>query len=354
MNPLPDLSGHLLLVTPTEAEFHADQPASALGVILDARSCLCTRVDSPVEALRCLRKEPPIDLVIIIPGASFQTSTDLCRNIKLDVRSAFVPVVFVLPAEAVDRRLDLFRAGADDCIQLPASAQVIKLCLLKAIRAKHATDSLEDANAVITALAMAIEGRDPYTCGHVERVATYSVEIGKRLGVDAQALAALRRGGVVHDIGKVAVPDHILNKPGKLTDVEMAIIQRHPIVGHDILRPLRTFRDLAPIIRWHHERPNGTGYPDGLKGDDLPLLPRIVAVADCFDAISTNRPYRPALPIPECRSILSRGAENGDLDGQAVATLLGILEQGPALVGSIEAESGTAAPSAVTIAPNPA
>ena len=132
---------------------------------------------------------------------------------------------------------------------------------------------------------------------------------------------------MVHDIGKVAVPDHILNKPGKLTDEEMQIVRRHPVVGHDILRSLRTFRDVVPIVRWHHERPNGRGYPDGLKGDELPLLPRIVAVSDWFDAMSTDRPYRPALPVVDCKDIMARSAECGDLDAPLVGIFVGILEE---------------------------
>lgn len=229
-----------------------------------------------------------------------------------------------LPAECPVQRADVFAAGADDCLQLPASPAEIVLRLSNLCRVKRATDSLEDATAVITSLANAIEGRDFYTRGHVERVADYAVELGRRVGVPDTDLAVLHIGGIVHDIGKVAVPDHILNKPGSLTPEEWELVRRHPLVGYDILQPLRTFRSVLPLVRWHHERPNGTGYPDGLTGKELPLLPRIVAVADVLDALSTARSYRPAFSVEKCRQILTTGADKGDLDADLVTTLLEI------------------------------
>jgi len=138
----------------------------------------------------------------------------------------------------------------------------------------------------------------------------------------------LKTGGVVHDIGKVMVPDQILNKPGKLSDEEMKIMQRHPVIGYEILQPLRSFREVLPIVRWHHERPNGTGYPDGLKGDDLPLLPRIAAVADVFDALSTDRPYRAAFSMEKCTAMLKEEARRENLDPALVEVMLQILDAG--------------------------
>jgi putative two-component system response regulator len=146
--------------------------------------------------------------------------------------------------------------------------------------------------------------------------------------VDAEGLNALRIGGIVHDIGKVGIPDNVLNKPGKLTDEEMAVMQRHPVIGYEILKPLRTFRPILPIVRWHHERPNGTGYPDGVGGEKLPLLARITAVADVFAAICTDRPYRKAFPLPKCRQILSESAAAGQLDNDLVQALFNVLDAG--------------------------
>jgi len=322
-------SGYVFLVGSAEG-------AGQLEIVLSADGWQLSRFQTPSGVLRRLRSASAVDLVVLTPDVSFDSYGDLCREIKFDARTAFVFVIFVLPYPDAERRADVFEAGADDCIQLPASSKEILLRFSNALRIKRATDSLEDSTAVITSLAAAIEGRDAYTHGHVERVAAYAVDIGKRVGVDANGLAVLRIGGIVHDIGKVLVPDAILNKPGKLTDVEFALVKRHPIIGYDILQPVRTFRDALPIVRWHHERPNGKGYPDGLEGDQLPLLPRIMAVADVFDALSTARPYRMALSYLKCKEILSNCAENGDLDPSLVAVLFDILgDSAPMSVGTV-------------------
>lgn len=316
-------SGRVLLVG-------SEVAASELEAVLRPDSWECTRARTPAGVLRRVRDPSATDLVVLTPDESLHSHTELCRDIKFDVRTALHSVVFMLPPEHADGRGEVYEAGADDCILLPASPREILLRFSNILRVKRATDMLEDSTAVITSLANAIEGRDAYTHGHVERVSMYAVEIGRRVNVDAGDLGALKIGGIVHDIGKVAVPDALLNKPGRLDEVDMELMKRHPVIGYDILRPLRAFRDVSPIVRWHHERPNGKGYPDGLAGKQLPLLPRIVSVADVFDALSTPRPYRPAFPPAKCREILSTAAEDEDLDSSLVAVLFDILgEQAP-------------------------
>lgn len=306
-----------------------------LESLLQDDGWICQRAESTSGVLRRVHDQPDLDLVLLIPGDAVADHVELCRHIKFDARTAFLSVVFLLASDVLTGRAAVLAAGPDDCIRLPAQPDELLLRLSSALRAKRATDSLEDATAVITSLANAIEGRDAYTRGHVERVSTYAVEMGRRVGVPADDLAVLRIGGVVHDIGKVAVPDHILNKPGKLTDEEIAIVQRHPVVGHDILQPLRTFRRVLPLVRWHHERPNGRGYPDGLRGDEVPLLARIVAVADVFDALNTARSYRPAFPPPQCRAILLKASADGDLDAELVTVLLDMLDQSASALGAV-------------------
>ncbi|HSW46252.1 MAG TPA: HD domain-containing phosphohydrolase [Phycisphaerae bacterium] len=314
-------SSHILIVGPDTAVKTVE------GIFTNQTEWRCVRADSATQAMWLLRREAELDVVVIAPGMRIEAYGELTRDVKFGRSGGMTPVVFILEPSLADRRADVYESGADDCIQLPASRQEIVLRVLNAIRVKRATDSLEDATAVITSLANAIEGRDAYTCGHVERVATYAVEIAKRLGVPEKNLETIRIGGMVHDIGKVIVPDQILNKPGRLTDEEMNVVKRHPVVGHEILKPLRTMQEVLPIVRWHHERPNGRGYPDGLSGDDLPLFPRIVAVADCFDAISTSRPYRPAMPPQECQTLMGRLAGTGDLAPDLVNILLEIIDQ---------------------------
>lgn len=283
---------------------------------------------SPAQAMRRLREDPDIDAVLLVPVVSPTGCVELCRSIKFDKRTSRVMVLAIVPDDPPYLVEQFYDAAADDCIRPGAPEREVTLRLARALRTKAAMDSLEDAASVITSLASAIEGKDHYTCGHVERVAAYCVAVGRNMGVEGEDLEALRLGGIVHDIGKVGVPDQILNKPGKLTDEEMAAIKRHPLIGHDILKPLRTFHAVLPIVRWHHERPNGTGYPDGMGGDALPLLPRIAAVADVFDALATDRPYRPALPLSKCRAIMEESAARGDLDANVVAVMLKTLEGG--------------------------
>ena len=342
MNLTGPATGRALLVGPSGT-------VPDLEAVLGAEPWRTTRSETTAGVLRRLHSESDIDLVLLTPDATLHPYTELCRHIKFDARTALVSVVFVLPPMYADSRAAIAAAEADDCVQLPASRDEIARRLLQALRVKRATDSLEDATAVISSLANAIEGRDAYTRGHVERVGTYSVEIGRRVGLGAEEFATLRTGGVVHDIGKVVIPDQILNKPGKLSEEEMRIVRRHPVVGYDILKPLRTFRDVLPIVRWHHERPNGTGYPDGLRDDQLPLLARIVAVADVFDALSTARSYWPACSPAQCREILSAAAERRDLDPSLVATFLELLDESSVgLVGT----SPDAAPAGASVVPD--
>lgn len=336
MQPLR-FSGHALVVGTGE-------PARDLQDLLAAAGWRCRHLETTAGVLAGLRREHDADVVLFVPGPDLRPYTELCRHIKFDARTAFLSVIFALTPTHSEQRAAVFAAGADECIQLPAERDEILPRLTNACRMKRTIDSLEDSTAVITSLANAIEGRDAYTRGHVERVSTYSVEIGRRLGLSAADLAALRTGGVVHDIGKVAVPDQILNKPGKLTDEEMTIVRRHPVVGHDILQPLRTFHHVLAIVRWHHERPNGTGYPDGLAAENLPQLPRIIAVADVFDALSTARSYRPAFAPERCRAIMAEAAQRGELDAELVRILFDILDESAlALAAAAEPTGPTAA-----------
>jgi putative two-component system response regulator len=318
MNTEDPLSSQFLLLGP---------PGETAGVsaLLEQANWTHTVVHSSSEALTRVRHGPGVDALIVSPGQPARDYLELCRALKLQSRTSHIPVVFVLAPALTDLLVQVYQAGADDCIRLPASREEVALRILKTLQVANATDSLEDATAIITALANAIEGKDSYTCGHVERVATYSLELGKAMGLDAADLATLRTGALLHDIGKVTVPDQILNKPGELTQAELEVIKRHPLVGDEILKTMRTFQAIRPIVRWHHERPNGTGYPDGIGGNDLPVLPRIVTVADCFDALNSDRPYRATLPLDRCQAILEECAVKGDLDPDIVRLLISFL-----------------------------
>ncbi|MBI4460305.1 MAG: HD-GYP domain-containing protein, partial [Acidobacteria bacterium] len=173
------------------------------------------------------------------------------------------------------------------------------------------TDELESAEAVLYSLAYSIEAKDPYTEGHCERLSQYSVALAERLGLPEEQRLALKRGGIVHDIGKVAVPEHILLKPGPLTPDERAIMEQHTVIGERICAPLKSFCNVLPIIRHHHERLDGSGYPDGLVGDQIPLTVRILTTVDIYDALTTDRPYRKAMLPGEALAQMRKEAKRG-------------------------------------------
>jgi len=181
------------------------------------------------------------------------------------------------------------------------------------------TDELERAESVLFSLARSIESKDPYTHGHCERLAEYAISLGRRLGIPEEQITALRRAGVVHDIGKVAVPDAVLLKPGKLTEEEWAVIRQHPVVGERICAPLKSFRLVLPIIRHHHEKYDGSGYPDGLRGEGIPIAARVLQIVDVFDALTTERPYKKAFSTVEALDTMKQEVAKGWWDPKIFA-----------------------------------
>lgn len=186
----------------------------------------------------------------------------------------------------------------------------------------------ENVENVIVALAKAIEAKDKYTEGHTDRVSHIAVKIGERLNMTTEQLKVLKIGGIVHDIGKIGVPEHILNKPDKLDLLEFEIIKTHPIIGENICKPLKSLSHVLTTVRQHHEKLNGSGYPDALKGDDINIESRIIAVADIYDAVSSERPYRSKMAPTQVREILYREKEAGSLDPLIVDTLFSLIDEG--------------------------
>lgn len=177
----------------------------------------------------------------------------------------------------------------------------------------------DSAEAVVFALARTVEAKSPFTHGHSERVMCYALSLADAVGVSAREREVLRKGALLHDIGKISVPDAILDKPGKLTIAEFEVIKGHPAQGAHIIEPLHSLRETLPLIRWHHERLDGKGYPDGLHGDAIPWLVRILSVADVYDALSSQRPYRRSVPHEFCLEMLRENALQGGLDPDLVA-----------------------------------
>jgi putative two-component system response regulator len=179
------------------------------------------------------------------------------------------------------------------------------------LKLKQRTDELERAESVLFSLARSIEGKDPYTHGHCERLCEYSASLGQQLKLPEDQIIALRRAGIVHDVGKIAVPDAILLKPGSLTAGEWKLVREHPIVGERICAPLKSFRFVLPIIRHHHEKLDGSGYPDGLRGDAIPVTARVLQIVDVYDALTTVRPYKHAFSITDALQTMKQEVAKG-------------------------------------------
>jgi putative two-component system response regulator len=235
-----------------------------------------------------------VDLVLLDVMMPHLTGFAVCQEIKGNPETDLVPVVLITALSDKQDRLEGIKAGADDFLTRPVDRTELLARVRSLLKLKFRTDELERAESVLFSLARSIESKDPYTHGHCERLAEYSVHLGRQVGISDDQITALRRAGVVHDIGKVAVPDAILLKPGRLTEEEWAVIRQHPVVGERICAPLKSFRLVLPIIRHHHEKFDGSGYPDGLRGDAIPVAARVLQIVDVFDALTTERPYKKA------------------------------------------------------------
>jgi putative two-component system response regulator len=300
-----------------------DDPAirQVLADLLTASAYHVVTAESAEKALEFLDVVAP-DLILTDVHLGAISGIELCRRVKADPRYEFTPVVVLTAVSDLDARVAGLAAGADDFFSKPVDFGELRTRLAALLRVKLLLDQLERAEGVITTLALTIEARDTYTSGHCDRLSRYAVGVGEALGVDEATLRALRLGGYLHDLGKIAVPDGILLKPGPLDAFERQQIRAHPGTGADLVLGLRSLDGVRPIMRHHHEKWNGSGYPDGLVGEAIPLGARIIAVLDVYDALRTRRPYKPALSHGESAAILLRETDAGFWDPHIVATFL--------------------------------
>lgn len=261
-------------------------------------------------ALQSVARERP-DLVLLDVSMPGIDGFEVCRRLKSDSRTRLIPIVLITALHATEDRVRGIEAGADDFLTKPPIVAELEARVRSLTRLKRYTDELDSAESVILTLGLTIESRDPSMQGHCERMARYAAALGARLGLDDDQLVALRRGAFLHDVGKVGIPDVILLKPGPLTPAEQAVMQQHPIIGHRLCGELRSLEDVRPIVRHHHERPDGTGYPDRLEGDSIPLLARVLNVVDGYDALTTERPYKAALSRAQAFRELREEAAKG-------------------------------------------
>ena len=280
-------------------------------------------VGDGVAALAAVQESHP-DVVLLDITMPQLDGLEVCRRLKSDPATRFTPVVLVTGLSDLHDRIKGIEAGADEFLSKPVHPLELRARVGSLTRMKHLLDALDSAEAAFITLALTIEARDPMTNGHCERLAKHAVALGKALGVGDQDLQALYRGGYLHDVGKVGIPDAVLLKPGPLTPEEFELMKKHPEIGDSLCAPLQSLRTVRPIIRCHHERLDGSGYPQRLRGDEVPLLAQIVGIADVYDALTSHRPYRPALSVDEAARHLLDDAAAGKFLREHVETFLSV------------------------------
>ena len=256
-----------------------------------------------VEGMEKIRKAPP-DLILLDVLMPRMDGFKVCSILKNNKDTRFIPIVMVTALNEKKDRLKGIELGCDDFISAPFDREELVARVRSLLRMKKFSDQLDSAEKVIIALAKAVEAKDAYTKGHVERVADFATQLAKEAGLSEEEQQTLYMGGILHDIGKIGVSDNILNKPGRLTDEEFLVIKGHPETGEEICKPLNSIRPLIPIIKHHHEKMDGTGYPDGLKGENIPVSARIMAIVDVYDALTSDRPYRKGMETAKALSIM--------------------------------------------------
>jgi putative two-component system response regulator len=286
----------------------------------------------PSNALNLLEHEK-VDLVVVDLVMPEMSGPDFCRLLKGDRKTQLVPILMTTSVQGAENEVTGIESGADEFLIKPLQPTVVRTRIRAMLRNKALIDSLEEAETILFALAQSVEHRDKYTGLHCERLATYSTALGQALGLPRQHQEALRRGGYLHDIGKISIPDAILFKRGTLTSDEWDAMRQHTLRGEEICRPMKSLAPVLPIIRSHHERWDGTGYPDGLRGEEIPLLARILQVADIYDALTTARPYKPAFTHEHAIEIMFDEARRGWRDPDLVPLFAEVSQSGSASGG---------------------
>ncbi len=283
-----------------------DDDPGALEALGDALGTLgydvWQSVDGSVAPMLAREHQPDVILLDVkMPG---KDGYEVCRELKAEPLTSLIPVVFLTGYGSREARLEGLEAGASDFLNKPCDMVELEARVRNLVAFRRMTLELDSAEQMVFSIARAVEARDRDTGDHCERLAHLGVRLGERMGLGAEQLKALRRGGFLHDLGKIGVPDAVLLKPGPLTDDEWQVMKRHVEIGVEICSPLRTLQPVLPLIRHHHERWDGSGYPDGLAGEDIPLIARVFQVVDVYDALTNDRCYRRALRPDEALEVL--------------------------------------------------
>jgi putative two-component system response regulator len=324
----------------------ADDSADHVRIVrrvLSAEGYACSSVDEGRAAFdACAAGRVDVVLLDIhMPGWDGLT---VCRRLKSTPETCLIPVLMMTGDSLQHSHLDAIEAGADDFLPKPLALPELRARVRSASRMKRYIDELDNAAASIVMLGATIEARDLHTNGHCQRLSDYATALGERIGLDRHDLRALEQGGYIHDLGKIAIPDAVLFKPAPLTADEYQLVKSHPIVGDRICAPLRSLERARVIVRSHHETLDGLGYPDGLRGAAVPLLAQVTAVADVYDALVTDRPYRAALPQHVALEILWDEARRGKRDRALVQQFASIVDCSAATLDALHAPGSRPSP----------
>lgn len=287
------------------------------------------RVEVAQDGQQALEKfhELKPDICILDIDMPRLSGLEVCKSIKDNPDTQLTPVIIMTGFSPEQEKIRALESGCDDFLTKPIQSAELLARIKSLVHLKSLTDALEDAEVVLFTLARTIEAKDRYTLGHADRVARYAVAMGRELGFDAEKIELLRKGGILHDIGKLGVPDSILQKEGPLDTSEWGLMRRHTIIGCEICERLKGMRDVIPIIRHHHERLDGTGYPDGLKSHQISDLVRIVNVVDIYDALTTRRSYKDAFPVDKAFKIMWEEVDRGWWDRDILKTWEGMIRK---------------------------
>ena len=280
---------HILIVDDEE------ENVSILGELLTFEGYTISSASNGKQAIEKTQHLNP-DLILLDVMLPEMDGYQVCELLKNSEETRFIPIIMLIGLDGQADRLKGIEAGADDFLTKPANRVELTTKIRVLIRVKHQNEDLENIENILFAFANIAEARDSYTARHTARVSMYAQSLGRRVGLSHNSIEDLRRAGILHDIGKIGIPDQILNKTNKLSEEEFNILKTHSEIGHSICSHLKTLRFVAQLVRWHHEKLDGSGYPDGIGGDEIPVEVSILSIVDVYDSLMTNRPYRKSLP----------------------------------------------------------
>jgi putative two-component system response regulator len=295
----------------------SEQVRRLLRDLLTPSGYSVTECANGTRALERIAVEAP-DLVLLDLELPDINGHEILQSIRSNPATRLMPVIVLTGMATTGEKMRAYAEGVTDFLAKPFSTDELLARMRALVTLKQFADQHEHAERVILAFAKMIDARDPHTAGHSGRVAEFADRIAAKIGFDGVEREEMRRGALFHDVGKIVTPDAVLHKTAQLTAAERAIVEQHPQVGEDLLSDMKTMKKTLPIVRHHHEKLDGSGYPDGISGESIPMAVRIVTVADVFDATTSSRAYRDALSISAAFEILTWGVRKSWWDGRAV------------------------------------